>query len=77
MNPTKRWASGLVGAVISGGASAVTASTAITMMDPKDWSPANGNGLHLLGLIGLTFVISAVVSLFKYLAQHPLPEEGA
>jgi hypothetical protein len=63
-----RWARGLIGAFISGGAAAVTASATVIMTDPKDWSSFG----QVIKLMTITFCVPGMISLFKYLAMHPL-----
>ena len=69
----KRWIAGLVGAAISGGAAAVTASATVIAMDPKDW----GTFHSALRLFAFTFAIPALISLMKYLQMHPVPDDWA
>lgn len=69
----KRWLRGMIGAAISGGAGAVSSITIVSAIDGKDWGP--GSGWHFILLVCGTFGGSAVVSLAKYLKQHPLPGE--
>lgn len=64
------WARGLVGAFISGGAGAIGASIGVTTLDPSH----DIAGTRLLGVIGIAFLTSGIVSLGKYLQQHPVPD---
>lgn len=63
------WLAGVVGAFISGGASAIAAGTAVTLADPSH----DIMGIPLLKVIAITFVVSGVVSLMKFLQIHPVP----
>jgi len=73
------WLDGLIGAIVSGGSSAVTAAFSANMIDPKDWNlSASGAGAsHMLKLIGLCFAVSGVISMFKYLQTRPTPTPPA
>lgn len=68
---TKRWKDAVLGGFISGGSSSVTATAVTSMMDPKDF------GLHSLAhtllLFAATFTVTGLVSVAKYLRNHPLP----
>lgn len=64
------WIRGILGAFISGGAAGIGAATAVTAFDPSH----DIVGIALLKVTGLTFVISGVVSLAKYLQNHPVPD---
>jgi hypothetical protein len=63
----KGWLNGVVGAFISGGAVAISTAFAAPLADP-------GRDLNVLKLTSITALISAVVSLAKYLVQHPTPD---
>jgi len=62
------WIRGCVGALISGGASSISAGFGAQILD-------KGHDLNILHLMGITFVISGVVSLAKYLQITPVPQE--
>lgn len=64
------WFSGVAGAFISGGASAIAASAAVSVSDPSH----DIVGWALLKVAAITFVISGAVSLAKFLQTHPVPE---
>lgn len=63
------WIRGVIGAVISGGAASIASGISVTALDKS-------HDINTLEVMGLTFLVSGVVSLAKYLEQHPLPEEG-
>lgn len=65
---TRRWARGIVGAFISGGAASVASGSAASFMDKQ-------HDLNIPALMGLTFVISGVISIAKFLENEPLPPE--
>jgi hypothetical protein len=65
------WFRGLMGATISGGAGAFGSGTAEIYLDPKHVAT---EGLHhVFALMGMTFLISAVISLLKFLQTSPVP----
>ena len=61
------WLRGVVGAAVSGGAGSIAAGTAASMADPA-------HDINVFRVMWFTFAISAVVSLAKYLAVHPVPD---
>lgn len=65
------WLRGLFSAGISGGASAVSGGTLVSMLAPDQFNLQTGKFYVLMA--GL-FVANAIVSIMKFLAQHPLPE---
>jgi hypothetical protein len=71
----KGWALGIMGALISGGAGAIASGTAITIVDAQDPDHFVMQGNHMIEAMAITFVISAVVSLAKYLQSHPVPDQ--
>jgi len=66
------WLRGLIGAAISGGASAIATGLVVPVMDPDHWSFQAGK---LYGLVATVFCVSAVVSIAKFLQASPLPGE--
>ena len=69
------WAKGLVAAFIGGGASSVSAGFGSMFTDPEHFNLGTSpHGLrHLFTVMGITFLISGVVSLAAYLKQSPVP----
>lgn len=66
------WVYGLIAGFIGGGANAVIASTAVTMIAPHEFN--TGAQLHnLLLLVGFTFLGSGLLSAMAFLAKSPLP----
>jgi len=61
------WVRGVVGAFISGGAGSVAAGFSATVLDKN-------HDLNILALMGMTFLLSGIVSLAKFLQTTPLPE---
>ena len=73
---TRKWIYGLASAVIGGGASAVTSGITAMGFAPDKFNLTDSRGaLHVLGLVGVNFVVSGVFSAFFYLRQSPLPPE--
>lgn len=70
----ERWLYGMISAVISGGASAVTASVTVAVIDPDKFSPVN-QVYHFIELAGAVFVMNGFMSWMAYLKQNPLPDE--
>jgi hypothetical protein len=69
------WFLGIMGAALSGGAGAVASGVGGVLMAPNEFNLMQGKALHLLGLMGLTFLVSAIFSLCKYLQQKPVPDK--
>lgn len=68
------WILGLIGAVVSGGAGAVGASLGTIVVDPMNFN-LHGHGLiDVLEVAGVSFTISAITSLAKFLQTHPTPD---
>jgi hypothetical protein len=60
------WFRGVIGAFISGGAGSIAAGFSASVLDKT-------HDLNILALMGLTFVISGIVSMAKFLEITPLP----
>lgn len=60
------WLRGAIGALISGGASSISAGFGATILDPM-------HDINIFHLMGLTFVSSGIVSLAKFLQTEPTP----
>jgi hypothetical protein len=68
------WAKGLIAAFVGGGASSVSAGFGSMFTDPEHFNLGSSHGLrHLFTVMGITFLISGVVSLAAYLKQSPVP----
>lgn len=66
------WLRGLIGAGISGGASAVTSGFVVSVNDPDHY----GFGSHKFYILVFSvFAASGVVSMAKFLSNTPLPVE--
>jgi hypothetical protein len=66
------WLTGIIGAIISGGAGAVASGISTNLVDPDHFNVHGG--LHnLLAVIGTTFAVAAIISLAKFLQTHPVP----
>ena len=64
------WFYGLLSAIIGGGASSVTAAVAASYIKPGDFAFAGADSLKLMFSV---FGINALISMFLYLKQSPLP----
>lgn len=62
------WLRGLIGATISGGAAAIASGVAASQLDKS-------HDINVLALMGYTALISAIISLAKYLQTSPVPAE--
>ena len=69
----KSWFYGSIGAMIGGGSSAVVATVSAMTITPMDYD-LNRRLPHTLQLFGTCFVLNAIVSLFLWLKQRPVPE---
>lgn len=69
-----QWFMGLLGAAISGGAGALGTGGGGLILGGQDPDHYLLQGNHLLKLMLMTFIVSAVVSLMKYLQSNPVPE---
>lgn len=61
------WIRGVIGAFISGGAGSIGSGVGASMLDKQ-------HDLNILALMGLTFLISGIISLAKFLQTSPLPD---
>jgi hypothetical protein len=68
------WGLGIMGALISGGASALGSGVGSNVVDPEHFNVLQGGFHHMLALMGVSFIVSAIFSLGKYLQTHPVPE---
>jgi hypothetical protein len=72
------WLKGVISAIVSGGAGAFGGSLGAIMADPEHFSMNTGSGLHdVFTVAGYAFLVSAAVSLAKYLQTAPIPPEEA
>jgi hypothetical protein len=62
------WLRGVIGALISGGAGAVSSGVSISFLDPA-------HDINILKVMGITFLVSGVISMLKFLAITPVPNE--
>ena len=62
--PVGKWARGLVGAFIQGGATTVT----VMIVDPATFNIADG-----LGNVGVVALVSGGLGAALFLSKHPLP----
>lgn len=60
------WLRGVFGALISGGAGSIATGVGVTLSDP-------GHDVNLIKVMGITFLVSGIVSLAKFLQITPVP----
>ena len=66
------WLHGLIAALVSGGASAVTAGITISAIDPAHFN--FGHDIFItLKLMSALFITSGLLGAFGYLKQSPVP----
>jgi hypothetical protein len=61
------WIRGIIGALISGGAGSIASGFGAKIADP-------GHDINVFKLMAITFAISGVVSLAKFLQTEPVPK---
>lgn len=66
------WIYGLISAVVGGGASSASAAIGASVIDPAKFNLADP--MALINLMGIAFGVNAVLSMFLYLKQSPLPK---
>ena len=69
-----RWIRGLIGAGVSGAATAVSSGISASMIAPDKFNMQEGFH-NLLKMIAVTAIVSFIVSISKYLSTKPLPED--
>lgn len=62
----RNWARGLVGALIGGGANAIT----VMVVDPSNFNLSSTGWKKLAGFTAISSLVSAAL----YLKQHPVPD---
>lgn len=75
MRGLRHWLYGLLAAFIGGGAASVSAGLAAIGITPEQYNLAGGLR-HTLSLMGVTFLVSGLVSASAFLKQSPLPREA-
>jgi hypothetical protein len=60
------WMRGVIGALVSGGAGSIASGFAVNFADPA-------HDVSVLKVMGITFLISGVVSMAKFLQVTPVP----
>ena len=68
------WIRGILGAFISGGAAAIGGGFGSIIADPEHFNVVNGGLAHVLTVMGVAFLFSAIISLAKFLQAHPVPD---
>jgi len=65
------WVYGLLYGAIGGGSNSVYAAFGALVVDPRDFAFGSAKSFKLIGWV---FVFSALMSMFLYLKQKPLPD---
>lgn len=73
-NDWSRWGKGLIGAVVSGTSSAISTGVTVSMIAPDKFNLSSELG-SLIKMIMITAGVAFVVSIAKYLKDHPMPED--
>lgn len=73
----KGWLLGIAGAFISGGAGTIGAFVGVSFADGSDPDHFIAQGHHMLEVMAITFLTSAIISLAKFLQTHPVPSDEA
>lgn len=68
------WLLGAWGALISGGAGAISSGFGVGLVDPDHFNLTGGGFHRMLAVMAVTFLFSAIVSLAKFLQTHPVPQ---
>lgn len=68
------WLRGLLAAVIGGGSGGVTAGVGANLIAPDRFNLAGGS-TALVKLMGVCFLLNALLSAFFYLKQSPIPQD--
>lgn len=72
----KGWLRGSIGAFISGGAGTVGAFVGVSFADGQDPDHFIARGHHMLEVMAITFLTSAIISLAKFLQTNPMPDDA-
>lgn len=67
------WLRGLVAAIISGGAGAISGGLAVTLKDPNHYNLQDGLG-NVMSIMSTAFIINGLIGAAMYLTKSPLPE---
>lgn len=65
------WVRGLLGGLISGGASAVTGAFSAAVVDPKDFGLLTSNSFKMMGVM---FLFNGILGAAAFLAKKPIPD---
>ncbi len=68
------WFVGIMGAIISGGAAGIGGAVGPSYVDPGHFNLTKGGFHHMMECTSICFIISAVISLAKFLQTHPTPQ---
>ena len=73
-NDWSRWAKGLIGAAISGTSAAISSGVSVSLIAPDKFNLGAELG-NTIKMVLVTAVVAFVVSVSKYLKDHPMPED--
>ncbi len=73
----KHWLHGLLAAIITGGAGAVTATFSAILIDPAKFHLGDPAGVSsCFKMLGACFAINGFIGMCAYLKQSPIPPEA-
>jgi len=73
-NDWSRWAKGLIGAAISGTSAAISSGVSVSLIAPDKFNLGAELG-NTIKMVLVTAGVAFVVSVSKYLKDHPMPED--
>ena len=73
-NDWTRWIKGLIGASISGTSAAISSGVSVSLIAPDKFNLSNELG-SMVKMLLITSGVAFIVSVSKYLKDHPIPED--
>ena len=73
-NDLTRWIKGLIGASISGTSAAISSGVSVSLIAPDKFNLSNELG-SMVKMLLITSGVAFIVSVSKYLKDHPIPED--
>ena len=73
-NDWSRWIKGLVGAAISGTSAAISSGVSVSLIAPDKFNLSSELG-NMIKMVLVTAGVAFVVSVSKYLKDHPMPDD--
>lgn len=73
-NDWSRWIKGLIGAAISGTSAAISSGVSVSLIAPDKFNLGAELG-NMIKMLLATAGVAFVVSVSKYLKEHPMPED--